>query len=380
MSNEITYPIKVLIMDTVMDRGGAETMTMNYMRNIDRSKIQFDFLVHRDYKAAYEDEINELGGKIYRICPIYPQNFIKYTREIKKFFDEHPEYMIVHCNMMELGYFAYKEAAKHNVPVIICHSHSTHTSDRMSSKYLVRLYFRARIKPYITHRFSCGEDAGKWLYGNNSEFTIMHNAIDPDLYVYNAQTDKEVREKFNIKDEFVIGHVGRFFPPKNHPFIIDIFYEIHKKDSNAILMLVGGGETDNRLLNETKAKVRSLGLEEYVIFTGVREDVNRLMQAFDVFILPSLHEGLPVTMIEAQAAGLKCVISDAVPDECDITHNVEKISLNKSPEYWADRILSYKGTYKKKNMSQQIAINGYDIKANAKWLEEYYINALRGTK
>ena len=366
------YPVKVLILDTVMDRGGAEAMTMNYMRNMDRTKVQYDFLVHRDYRAAYEDEIEQLGGKIYRICPIYPQNFHRYKKEIRKFFIEHPKYKIIHCNMSELGYFAYKEAYKLGIPVRICHSHNTPRG--FDLKMLFRYYFRFRLQKYITHKFTCGIEAGDWLYGKKSrnDFIMQNNAIETKNYIYNDKVELEVRKEFNIQNKLVIGHVGRFFPQKNHEFIIDIFNE---KNSNAILMLVGGGELKDELMNKIKNKVKELGLESVVIFTGVRKDVNRLLQCFDVFILPSLFEGLPVTMVEAQAAGLKCIISDRVPTDCIITDNVEILKLSDQPSLWADKILEC-SKFKKENMYDEICESGFDIKENAKWLENFYIKAL----
>lgn len=380
------YPIRVLILDTVMDRGGAEATTMNYYRNMDRSKIQFDFLVHRDYKAAYEDEITQLGGRIYRICPPYPQNYFKYRKFLRNLLKEHPEYKIIHCNMMELGLFAYMEAKKSKVPVRICHAHTTGGQQtKMSLKKaiyysLIRDNYKKLMHKFITHKFACGEDAAKWVFkaDDTSDVIIMRNAIDSEKFTYNLQIDKKIRDEFDLHGKFVVGHVGRFFEPKNHPFIIDIFYEISKKDDDAVLVLVGAGEIDPINFTETKAKVERLGLSDKVIFTGLRTDVNEVMQAFDVFILPSLTEGLPVVMVEAQAAGLKCVISNNVPIECDITGNVEVLSLEDGAETWAQAVCAYKSTYKKKNMRQRIVEENYDIKANAMWLEEFYIREFNG--
>ncbi len=370
------YPIKVLVLDTVMDRGGAETMMMNYLRNMDRSKVQLDFMVNRDYKADYEDEIKELGGKIYRMCPMYPQNFGKYKRQIREFLKSHPEYQIIHSNLEERSYFALKEAKKLNIPVRISHSHNAPKGFDLKS--IVRYYFRARLKPQVTHMFTCGLEAGDWLYGkeNRDKFIMQNNAIDAKSYEYNEEIEKKMRKEFKLEGKFVIGHVGRFFPQKNHSFLIDIFNEVYKKDKSAVLMLVGGGE----LKEEIENKVKLLGLENAVIFTGVRSDVNNIMQCFNLFILPSLFEGLPVTMVEAQAAGLKCIISDKVPKQCDITGNVEIIPLEESPKKWAEKILSYKNSYKKESMYEEIVKAKFDIKENALWMEKFYINALKNYK
>ena len=367
------YPIRVLVLDTVMDRGGAETMMMNYLRNMDRSKVQLDFMVNRDYKADYEDEIESLGGKIYRMCSMYPQNFLKYKKQIREFLKKHPEYKIIHSNLEERSYFALKEAKKLNIPVRISHSHNAPKGFDLKS--IVRYYFRAKLKPQVTHMFTCGLEAGDWLYGkeNRDKFIMQNNAIDAKKYEYNEEIEKNIRKEFDLEGKFVIGHVGRFFPQKNHTFLIDIFNEVYKRDNDAILMLVGEGE----LKKEIENKVKSLGLEKSVIFTGVREDVNNIMQSFDLFILPSLFEGFPVTMVEAQAEGLKCIISDKVPKECDITGNVQIISLEETKEKWAEEILKYKNSYKKESMYEKIVESRFDIKENALWMENFYINALK---
>ncbi len=371
-------PIHVLVLDTVMDRGGAEAMIMNYMRNIDRDVIQFDFLTNRDYRAAYEDEIESLGGKVYHMCPMYPGKFRQYKQEVREFLKEHPEYKIIHSNLEERSYFALKEAKKLGVPVRISHSHNRPLG--FDLKLIVRYYFRFMLKFYNTHMFSCGVEAGDWLYGkkNRDKVIIMNNAIDAKQYTYDASKSLEMKTKLGIAGKKVIGHVGRFFAQKNHSFLIDIFYEIHKKDKDTVLLLVGGGELNDSMKNQMKQKVKNLGLSDCVQFLGVREDVQDIMQAFDLFLLPSLFEGLPVTMIEAQASGLPCVISDKVPIQCDITGNVKVVALEDAPEKWADVVLAYLEEFERKDTFNKICEAGFDIKENAKWLEEFYVKALKG--
>ena len=368
--------VHVLVLDTVMDRGGAEAMIMNYMRNINRDIIKFDFLTNRDYRAAYEDEIESLGGKVYHMCPMYPGKFHRYKKEVREFLKEHPEYKIIHSNLEERSYLPLKVAKKMGVPVRISHSHNRPLG--INPKLIVRYYFRFMLKFYNTHMFACGEEAGDWLYGkkNRDNVTIMNNAVDANQYRYNPEVSKEMKEQLGIEDKKVIGHVGRFFSQKNHGFLIDIFNEIHKKDKDTVLLLVGGGELDDALKNQIKEKVKALGLEDAVQFLGVREDVDRIVQTFDVFLLPSLFEGLPVTMVEAQAAGLPCVISDKVPIQCDLTGNVWVVPLEESPEKWADVVLDKAYNFEKRDTYQQIADAGFDIKSQAKWLEEFYVKAL----
>ena len=371
----MSEPIRVLVLDTVMDRGGAETMIMNYYRQIDRSKIQFDFLVNRPYEAAYEKEIQELGGKIFRMCPLYPQYFGRYKKEVREFLKAHPEYQIIHSNLEERSYFALKEAKKLDIPVRISHSHNAPRGFDLKS--IIRYYFRANLKPQVTHMFTCGEEAGIWLYGKKQQDQVimMNNAIDAKLYQYHPAVEEEMRKELGLEGKFVIGHVGRFFPQKNHTFLIDIFAKVYQQNKNAVLLLVGGGELET----EIKEKVEELNLTEAVKFLGVRSDIHRIMQAFDVFILPSLFEGFPVTMVEAQAAGLPCIISDQVPPQCAITKNVEIISLKQSPQQWAERLLSYQNT-KKQNTYETIVKQNFDIKANAKWLQKFYLEELKSRK
>ena len=369
--NVAQQPIRVLNLFTIMDRGGAETMVMNYYRHIDRTKVQFDFLVHREQRGAYDDEIEALGGRIYRLCPIYPQNFARYKRDLRGFFQAHPEYKIIHSHMSELGYFAFREAERQGVPVRICHAHNAPHGFDM--KMVMRTYFKKRMMPYLTHLFMCGSESGRWLYGpqNESRFIMLNNAIDAASYTYDLSKREELRRQLGLADELVIGHVGRFNPQKNHPFLMDIFAALLKKESSAVLLLVGGGEG----MSKMQEKVQELGIAEHVRFLGVRSDVADLMQAMDMFVLPSLYEGLPVTMVEAQAAGLPCIISDKVPPECILTEGlVDVMPLSASPGAWAEKILA-KRAIPRTDRRAEIAAHGFDITTEAVKLQEFYLKA-----
>lgn len=372
MSESMTrQPIRVLNMFTIMDRGGAETMVMNYYRHIDRTKVQFDFLAHREQRGAYDDEIERMGGRIYRMCPVYPQNFSRYKRDLRTFFRAHPEYKIIHSHMSELGYFAFREAERQGVPVRICHAHNApHGFD---AKMIIRTYFKKRMMPYLTHLFMCGEESGKWLYGekNKSRFIMLNNAIDAAVYSFDASKREEMRRQLDLTDELVVGHVGRFNPQKNHPFLLDIFTSLLKKEPDAVLLLVGGGEG----MPKIQAKAQELGIAERVRFLGVRSDVADLMQTMDVFVFPSLYEGLPVTMVEAQASGLPCIISDKVPPECILTEGLVNIMpLSASPEAWAEKILTMRAV-PRTDRRAEIAAHGFDITTEAVKLQEFYLDA-----
>lgn len=356
--------LRVLQVVTKMDRGGLETMLMNYYRNIDRSKVQFDYLVHREERGRYDDEIETLGGKIYRVPPLNPLN-PNYYKALNQFFKEH-EYRIVHSNLYCTSTFPLRAAKKADVPCRIAHVHNT--SQDKDFKYPIKMISKELLPYYATDYFACGEAAGNWAF-SGERFTVVRNAIDTSRYAPNVEIRKKVREEFQLKDQFVVGHVGRFDPAKNHEFLLKIFCELKKNASDAKLMLVGGGNGKEKIERE----VEQLGLEDDVIFTGVRSDVNELMQAMDVFVMPSLYEGFPVTMVEAQAAGLPCVISDKVPFECAVTSGlVSSVKLSDNLDVWVKEILSTR-TIERRSHLDEIVKKGFDIKQAAKWLEGYYL-------
>lgn len=360
--------IRILHVVTDMRRGGIETMLMNYYRHIDRDAIQFDFLTHRDYRSDYDDEIESLGGVIYHLPNLNP--FSKfYKNALRCFFTAHNEYRIVHVHQDCLSSVILKVAKQCNIPVRIAHSHSN--SQNKDLKYPIKLLFKQFIPKYATHLMACSEEAGRWMFGKNDEFTVLNNAIDASVYSYETEKRESVRKSFNIhKDTLVLAHVGRFSYPKNHSFIIDIFRQVSNQ-RNAKLLLVG----DGKLRIEIEEKVKNLGLQSRVIFAGVRSDVADILQGMDVFVFPSNYEGLPVTIIEAQAAGLPCFISDKVPIECKKTDLVQQIPLSAGAEKWANAITSC--NKERKNRYEEIKESGFDIVENAKWLEDYYLEKIR---
>lgn len=370
MNENVTQPIRVLNLFTIMDRGGAETMVMNYYRHIDRTKVQFDFLVHRDRRGAYDDEIEALGGRIYRLFPIYPQNFARYKRELRAFFQAHPEYRIIHSHMSELGYFAFCEAGRQGVPVRICHAHNAPHGFDM--KMIMRTYFKKRMMPHLTHLFMCGMESGRWLFGpqNEDRFIMLNNAIDAAAYTYTPAKRAAARQALGLADELTIGHVGRFNPQKNHPFLLEIFAALLKKEPNAVLLLVGGGDD----MPKMQEKARALGISEHVRFLGVRSDVAELMQAMDVFVFPSLYEGLGIVLIEAQASGMPCVVSDTIPQEAYLTELVIAEKLSAPAEKWAEQILEQRNI-PRTDRRAEIAAHGFDITTEAVKLQEFYLNA-----
>lgn len=361
---------RVLQIVTNMRRGGLETMLMNYYRHIDKNKIQFDFLVHRDYESDYDKEILELGGKIYHISKLIPWSS-SYRKKLQAFFTTHPEYKIVHVHQDCLSSVALECAKKCGVPVRIAHSHSS--SQDKNWKYLIKLYYMRFIPKHATYLFACGTAAGDWMFSGHP-YHLIKNAIETEKYCYSLEKAKQMREKLHIKDdETVIGHVGSFSTAKNHEFLLEIFSECLKTNQKVRLLLVGNGEKEKEIKKTTEEK----GLVDKVIFTGVRPDVNDLMQAMDVFVFPSLYEGLPLTMIEAQASGLPCVISDKVPDECIVTNNlVTYCKLEDDPIKWA-QIIMQQVKIPRINHIQEIKATGYDIYSEAQKLENFYLKSAK---
>ena len=365
-------PIRILQCVNDMHRAGLETMLMNYYRNIDRTKIQFDFLTHRPNKSDYDDEIISLGGKVYYAPRLYPQNYPKYFKWMKQFFKEHPEYEIVHSHIDVMSYLPLLAAKKNNVPIRIAHSHTT--SIDKDFKYLLKHYFKSRIKKVATNNLACGEKAGHFLF-KNSHFDIIPNAVDAEKFYFNNDIRQKKRKNLGLENKFVIGHVGRFCYPKNHKFLVDVFNEIAKTDENAILLLIGVGENYDKIKNY----VSELKLNNKVIFLGNRADTNELYQVMDVFVLPSLFEGIPLVGVEAQFADLPCIFSDTVSTEVQFNDNVQYVNLKESLEKWAEIILSKKDNNRNSN-KEQIKNSKYDIKVAHKILEDYYNNEFKKIK
>lgn len=366
-----TKPVRILNLFTIMNRGGAETMVMNYYRKLDRTKVQFDFMVHRQEQGAYDNEIEALGGRIYRMPPIQPWKAGGYRRIIRNFYRDHPEYKIIHSHMSELGYYDFIEAEKAGVPVRICHAHNRPYGVDLKSP--VRWYYKTRMMSHITHMFTCGTESAEWLFGekHRGEFIQLNNAIDANRYTYNRETRTKIRAELGLNGKFVVGHVGRFDPQKNHTFVVEVFSALHALHPESILLLVGQDNSEQG--KEIHEKVEQLGLTECVRFLGVRSDVADLMQGMDVFLFPSLFEGLSVVSVEAQAAGLPIFISDTIPRECIKTDLVQVEKLTTPPEVWASRIWEAR-TIQRTNRYDEIKACGFDIGENAENLQQFYLN------
>lgn len=357
-------PYRVLQVVTIMGRGGAETMIMNHYRALDKTKVQFDFLVHRQERGDYDDEIEKLGGHIYRTSAIRPWRYCSYFKFLDDFFEKHHDYVAIHSHIQENSGFVLKYALKHGITNLISHSHIADLG--IDYKYIFRQYGKWVLNKYVKTRLACGVDAGKFLYGKK-DFLVFKNAIDEERFRYNSQIRHEVRQALGIENKLVVGNVSRFNPQKNHTFIIDIFSELLKLKQDSVLLLVG----DGYLRPAIEAKCDRLGIANKVMFLGSRSDVPELLQAFDVFLFPSLFEGLPVSIIEAQASGVQCMLSNTIDLETKVTDCVHFFSLAKSAKDWAKELYKFNGI-EHINSNAQIIQSGYSLRTNLKKLMSIY--------
>lgn len=357
--------IRVLHVITGMGSGGAEAFIMNMFRNIDNNQVVFDFLL-RSEENMYEDEIKSLGGKIY-ITPPYPKKLLSNYIQTQKFLKKHKEYNIIHVHGNAFIYItALLISRLNNVPCRIMHSHNTDTGRPIYR--IVHKFNKIFMNFLVTDRFTCSNEAGKWMFGNKS-FIKINNGIDVDKFIYNKEIRDRIRKLYNIDENTVlVGHVGRFLKVKNHSYIVDIFNEYIKQNKNSKLMFIGEGPEFNTI----KKKVENLGIENKVIFLSKINNVNEMMQAMDIFIFPSIYEGLGIVNIEAQTASLPCIISDRIPRESIITDLVEVKSIDLDPKEWAISIDKKLKSNTRRNMKRIIEDSGYSSKKSAKILENFY--------
>lgn len=366
-----TEPIRILHVIGVMHRGGAETMIMNFYRNTDRTRVQFDFVENEGMKADYDEEIRTLGGRIYR-CPRYNgKNHFTYVSWWKQFLAEHgSEYCAVHGHIGSTASI-YLHLAKKAGLYTIAHSHNT---GRLSLKNLVYQIYAYPTRHIADFFFGCSTDAGISRYGktvcaDRKRFAVLNNAIETASFDFDPQLRQELRGRLGVEDKLVIGHVGRFEEQKNHAFLIRIFSQIRLLRPDAVLLLLGEGTLRSRIEDQ----IRQAGLSDCVIMAGVQQNVSAYYQAMDVFVLPSLFEGLALVAVEAQTSGLPCVISDTLSKECIVTNAlVSVMRLKEDAHTWAQHILS-RVTQIREGRKDEVARSGFDIHETASWLEGFYL-------
>ncbi len=363
-------PIRILYVNGgLMHRGGIESFMMNYYRHFDRSLVQIDFIVHGDGYGEYDEEIMALGGNIYHV-PVKSKHPFRYAGEVKKVIKA-GGYQIIHSHADAMSGWILKIAKECGVPVRIAHSHNTDHLTKNPIKRFLNDMAKKDIQKYATHLFACSNMAGAWLFGKK-DFTVVNNAIDLCKFVYSNGVRTRIRKQFNIgANEFVIGHVGRFDRQKNHEFLIMVFAEYAKINPKAKLLLVGDGE----LRTEIEPLIATYDIQDRVLLTGVRSNVNEIYSAMDVFVLPSHFEGLPVVGLEAQANGLPCLFSSGVTKESQVTDNAQFLDL--SVELWVAALKESEKATRLDGKSSLVEA-GYDIEVESKKLQEFYLQISRG--
>jgi glycosyltransferase EpsF len=349
-------------------KAGVESVVFNYYRFIDKSKVQFDFIIDENSPCEIPAEILNLGCKVYK-TPSY-KHLSAYIKSLQRIFVE-GKYKIVHSHMNTLSVFAMYAAKKADVPVRISHSHSTAGKGEFA-RNIMKYALRPFSKMFPTDMFACSEYTGRWLFGdaafNAGKVKVIKNAIDVARFTYNEEIRNKVKENLQLSGKFIIGHVGRFMPQKNHTFLIDIFAEVYKKNNNSVLLLIG----DGKLREATAEKVERLGLQGNVMFLGARNDIQELYQAMDVFVLPSLYEGLAVVRVEALSAGLPCLMSAGLTTELEtVNDKFIGISAADLPE-WRDSIIACENI-KRASGIETLKSQGYDITEAARELDGFYL-------
>ncbi|WP_342615835.1 glycosyltransferase family 1 protein [Peribacillus frigoritolerans] len=377
---KLRSPKRVLHIVSAMDRGGAETIIMNIYRNLDREKIQFDFVTHSNKKEDFEDEIIGLGGNLFKIPSLGKVGPISYLKELNRIMSSHP-YQAVHAHTDYQAGFPALAAKIAGIKIRICHSHSNNWAKGNHFKERFTLKALQTIMEISANRFcGCSPEAAQFMFGKqrvkNGKVTILKNGINVnDFAETNINSRDSIIREFGLsKDVKIIGHVGRFSDSKNHLFILHFFKELLKKDKSFMILLIGDGP----LKLEIEEKAAALGIKDRIRFLGIRKDIPRLMKAFDVFLFPSIFEGFGIAALEAQGSGTPCIMSDTLPKSIDMGLGLTSfISLQEPLEVWCEEVINSLliATPDTETIKRRISTNGYDIQGNVRdWLRLYEVS------
>ncbi len=363
--------IRVLQSVSNMDRAGIETMLMNYYRRIDREKVQFDFIVNKAKPGDYDDEIRSMGGRIFQSPGLNPLHYPQYMRFVQEIIAQDDRIRIVHAHNEAMGLYALNGAKHAGINVRIAHAHNTRII--RDYKWPLKMLCKQFLPAAATDLWSCGRDAGIYFFGRKNweaRGHVIHNAIETDAFRFDPAVRARMRQHYGLADKVVLGHVGRFNVQKNHTCLLNIFAAFRRLQPNAVLVLIGEGELEDAV----RAQAESLGLTGSILFAGLQSNVSEWYQMMDLFLMPSLFEGLPVVGVEAQASGLGCIFSDAVPDEVLLSGRAVQCPLSASDAAWAERIQKMLRQPSDRAQGAEIVRRaGYDISAEAARLQELYL-------
>lgn len=367
--------IRVLQSVSNMDRAGIETMLMNYYRHIDRSKIQFDFIVNKKKPGDYDDEIRRMGGHIYQSPSLNPLKYPQYIRFMRETLSNDKQIRIVHTHNEAMGLYALNGAKHAGLRVRIAHAHNTRII--RDYKWLLKMFCKHFLSVSATDLWACGRDSGIYFFGKknwNARGLVIHNAIETETFRFDPAVRAKMREQYGASGKIVLGHVGRFNVQKNHERLLMIFSSFLKIRPDAMLVLIGKGELEQKI----REQAQTLGISDKILFAGLQCNVNEWYQMMDLFLMPSLFEGLPVVGVEAQTAGLPCIFSDAVPDEVILSKQAVQMPLASSDDAWAEKIQQLLNEkFDRSEGEKTVREAGYDISTEAVRLQELYLQMSR---
>ena len=354
--------------------GGAESRIMDLYRQMNRDEIQFDFLVHSSNvnlrkPEFYDQEIKSMGGHIYVLPKFKVYNYFSYRRAVRRFFAEHKEFRVVQGHMTSTAGIYLPIAKKAGVPITVAHARNAGVVKGL--KGAATRFFRQGLAEKADFCFACSVLAGQDVFGkeavNEGMVKIIHNAIDVRRFTYDEKLREAAREQLGVSGKLVLGHVGRFEYQKNHPYLLDVFAAVCKERPDAVLLLLGEGK-DRPAMEE---RCRQLGIAGQVKFMGNRKDTERYYQVMDIFLLPSFFEGLPGVLVEAQAAGLKCFVSDTVTREAKATDLVTYLNIQQPAQNWAKEILK-RADYVRRDTAQELTAAGFNVYTQAGGYSLFY--------
>ena len=363
-------PIRVAHVMGKMVGGRVEAVVMNYYRHIDRSKVQFDFLVDADSTMVPREEIESLGGRVFVIPPY--QEIFSYQRELIALF-KRESWRIVHSHINTLSVFPLRAAKRAGVPIRIAHSHATMGRGE-AKRNVIKMILRLFANVYPTNRVACSLYAGKWLFGKRASFVVIPNAVNLEKFRFDRSSRSAVRQEWGVDEHCcVIGNLGRMERTKNQSFLIDTFARLHVAHPDSFLVIAGSGS----LRCSLEQRVNELGLGDCVLFTGQIDDVSCLYQGMDVFVLPSLYEGFGIALLEAQISGVPCVASDRVSREVVLSNRCRLISLESNSDFWASAIWSQFDSCSRKEIVDD-ELNRFNIEIASVKLEDFYLKLVEG--
>lgn len=376
MINRESRRLRVLQVGMTRNLGGIETYLIEQFRHLDKSKIDYDFVnITGEYSICYEDEILASGSKIFKVVSRHKNPLLHYWQWFNILLQNKGIYDVIVLNTNSLEYvFPLVLGKIFGIPVRVIHSHNSGFENKQGLARRLLVGMNKKLLAWSANlRFACSQFAGQWMFKDNP-YHVIYNAIDIHKYDADLAVRDEMRQALNLDTALTLLHVGRFSYQKNHSFLLDIFKEVHRIQPDSVLLLVGDTTEESEFLTEVKRKIKAYGLENVVRLLGRRDDVNKIMQAADVLVMPSFFEGLTVVGIEAQASDLPLLLSDTVTKELGLLPSTQFISLEAGPTAWAEAIVNSK-QHNRQSRYEELKAAGYDIGNETERVEKLLIDA-----